>query len=133
MHMDQDLTRTFCAQVRQAYDQGMPIRIQGGNSKSFYGRPVNGDALLTTEHCGVISYEPSELVLRARTGTRLSDLEQLLDEQKQMLAFEPPHFGENDTLGGAARRGRWQSHRPALRISYPERRPGRTRVAPHGR
>jgi glycolate oxidase FAD binding subunit len=110
--MDQDLTPTFCEQVRQAYDQRKPIHIQGRNSKSFYGRAVKGDALLTAEHSGVISYEPSELVLRARTGTRLSDLEQLLDEQKQMLAFEPPHFGENDTLGGAIATGLSGPRRP---------------------
>ncbi len=110
--MDQDLTSSFCAQVRQAYDQRKPIRIRGGNSKPFYGRTVNGDALLTAEHSGIISYEPSELVLRARTGTRLSDLEQLLADQKQMLAFEPPHFGDKDTLGGAIATGLSGPRRP---------------------
>ncbi len=61
--------------------------------------------LSTAEHRGIISYEPSELVLRARTGTRLAEIERLLDEQRQMLAFEPPHFGRNSTLRRCHRNG----------------------------
>ena len=110
--MGQDLIPTFCEQVRQACTESRPICIQGGNSKSFYGRTPQGDTLLTAEHQGIISYEPSELVLRARTGTRLAEIEQLLDEQRQMLAFEPPHFGEHSTLGGAIATGLSGPRRP---------------------
>jgi len=110
--LDQDLTSIFSDQIRQACDKGRPVCIQGSNSKSFYGRSPQGDTLLTTEHQGIISYEPSELVLRARTGTRLAEIEQLLDEQRQMLAFEPPHFGANSTLGGAIATGLSGPRRP---------------------
>lgn len=110
--MGQDLIPTFCEQVRQACTESRPICIQGGNSKSFYGRAPQGDTLLTAEHQGIISYEPSELVLHARTGTRLAEIEQLLDEQRQMLAFEPPHFGEHSTLGGAIATGLSGPRRP---------------------
>jgi len=68
--------------------------------------------LSTAEHRGIISYEPSELVLRARTGTSLTEIERLLDEQHQMLAFEPPHFGTNSTLGGAIATGLSGPRRP---------------------
>jgi len=110
--MNQDLIPTFCEEVRQACAEGKPVCIQGGNSKSFYGRASQGDVLRISEHQGVISYEPSELVLRARAGTRLTEIEQLLDEQRQMLAFEPPHFGANSTLGGAIATGLSGPRRP---------------------
>ena len=110
--MNQDLIPTLCDQVRQACAESKPVCIQGGNSKSFYGRASQGDVLRISEHQGVISYEPSELVLRARAGTRLAEIEQLLDEQRQMLAFEPPHFGTNSTLGGAIATGLSGPRRP---------------------
>ena len=49
---------------------------------------------------GIISYEPSELVVTARAGTPLAELEALLAAQGQCLAFEPPHFGAQATVGG---------------------------------
>jgi len=89
-----------------------PLVIRGGNSKAFYGNPVAGDILDTREHCGILDYEPSELVIRARSGTALADIEQLLDEQRQMLAFEPPHFSPHSTLGGAVAAGLSGPRRP---------------------
>ncbi len=110
--MEQDLTSVFCEQVRHARDDDKPLFIQGGNSKIFYGRPCQADALQTGEHQGILSYEPSELVLHARSGTRLTEIEQQLDEQRQMLAFEPPHFDTNSTLGGAIATGLSGPRRP---------------------
>ncbi|VAW71519.1 Glycolate dehydrogenase, FAD-binding subunit GlcE [hydrothermal vent metagenome] len=110
--MEQDLTLAFCEQIRQACDNAKPLFIQGGNSKSFYGRPCQADILQTGKHQGILSYEPSELVLHARSGTRLADIEQQLDEQRQMLAFEPPHFDTNSTLGGAIATGLSGPRRP---------------------
>jgi len=52
------------------------------------------------EHSGIVKYEPVELVLTARAGTKLSEIETALDEQGQMLAFEPPHHSPDSTLGG---------------------------------
>ncbi len=66
--------------------------IQGGDSKRFYGNPTSGELLDMRSLHGVSSYEPSELVVTARAGTPLLELEALLAEQQQCLAFEPPRF-----------------------------------------
>jgi glycolate oxidase FAD binding subunit len=64
------------------------------------GRTPQGEQLELDGHRGIINYEPTELVITARTGTRLAEIEQTLAEHNQMLAFEPPYFDENATLGG---------------------------------
>ena len=79
--------------VRAAAASGMPLRIRGGGSKDFYGQSLQGELLDTTPLCGITSYEPSELVVTARAGTPLRELEAALAEQGQCLPFEPPHFG----------------------------------------
>jgi glycolate oxidase FAD binding subunit len=107
-----DMVETLCEQVRQACSDATPLNIHGGNSKAFYGRHSDGQPLDMREYIGILSYEPSELVVRARAGTRLQDIEQLLDEQRQILAFEPPHFTENSTLGGAIAAGLSGPRRP---------------------
>ena len=109
---EQDLTEALCEQVAAAAAARMPLCIRGGNSKAFYGRPVKGEILETRGHCGVLEYEPSELVIRARAGTPLTEVEQLLDQQGQMLPFEPPHFSPHSTLGGAVATGLSGPRRP---------------------
>jgi glycolate oxidase FAD binding subunit len=86
--------------VRLAAAQVTPLSIAGGDSKAFYGRVPTGERLEVCGHRGIVSYEPTELVITARAGTPLSDIEQTLAEQHQMLAFEPPHFAGGATLGG---------------------------------
>jgi len=86
--------------VQGAAATGTALSIQGGNSKSCYGRTPRGEVLSIREHQGIIDYTPSELVISARAGTELSELESVLEQEGQMLAFEPPHFGEHATLGG---------------------------------
>ena len=92
--------QALCAAVREAHARGTPLAIRGSGSKDFYGRPVAGEALDVTIHAGVLRYEPAELVLTARAGTPLAEIEDLLAANNQMLAFEPPHFGPGATLGG---------------------------------
>ena len=86
-----------------------PIFIKGGGTKDFYGEPAlqtgNGVLLDMSTFAGVVNYEPSELVLTARAGTLLSDIEALLAEKRQMLAFEPPRFGPASTIGGCVSAG----------------------------
>ena len=53
----------------------------------------------------MIDYEPTELVITARCGTPLAEIEALLARHQQMLAFEPPHFGSGATLGGMVASG----------------------------
>jgi len=77
-----------------------PLRIRAGGSKDFYGNTPRGALLDPRAVAGVIAYQPSELVVTARCGTRLAEIEALLDTQGQMLAFEPPHFAPSATVGG---------------------------------
>lgn len=95
-----DIHQELQAQVRNAAGSAAPLRIVGGDSKAFYARPVDGEALCVAKHRGIVHYEPTELVLTARSGTPLLELQQLLARHNQMLAFEPPAFGDGATLGG---------------------------------
>ncbi len=108
-------TQELQDRVRAAASDKTPLTIVGGNSKAFYGNPCeepHAQRLETRIHQGIISYEPSELVLTARAGTSLRDIEALLAENGQMLPFEPPHFSEHSTLGGAVASGLSGSRRP---------------------
>lgn len=97
---DQDIAKALCERVHQANTDKTPLRIEGGGTKGFYGRRVEGDALSLTEHCGITHYDPVELVISVRAGTPLSELEAALDAEHQQLRCEPPHFGPNATVGG---------------------------------
>ena len=98
--------------VQDAIKAKTPLNITGGNSKDFYGREAKGQPLSMHAHRGVIHYQPTELVITARSGTLLSEIEQILAEQGQMLAFEPPHFADTATLGGAVACGLSGARRP---------------------
>jgi len=98
--MPHDASTDVRARVIDAIERQAPLAIVGGGTKHFLGREVQGEPLALGDHCGVIDYHPEELVLTARAGTPLSELETLLAEQGQMFAFEPPHFGAAATLGG---------------------------------
>ncbi|MFT3812928.1 MAG: glycolate oxidase subunit GlcE [Acidovorax sp.] len=92
--------------IRAAAATGTALRIRGGGSKDFHGgRALAGDVLDTTAFTGIVAYEPSELVVTARAGTPLAELEALLAQHGQCLPFEPPHFGGRATVGGMAAAG----------------------------
>ncbi|MEO6697560.1 MAG: glycolate oxidase subunit GlcE [Gammaproteobacteria bacterium] len=110
--MTADISASLQDRVREAAAHKTPLQILGGNTKHFYGRAINGTPLPVREHCGIISYQPSELVITARGGTPLAEIEAALAEHKQMLAFEPPHFGPSATLGGAIACGLSGPRRP---------------------
>lgn len=95
-----DLTEQLQQSVAAALHEQTPLRIVGGGSKDFYGRSCSGTILSVAEHRGIVHYEPTELVITARAGTPLAELETVLAEQGQMLGFEPPYFGATATLGG---------------------------------
>ena len=90
--------------IREAADRGAPLRLRGGGSKDFYGNAPRGELLDTRSYAGIVSYEPTELVVTARCGTPLSFLEKTLHEKGQCLPFEPPHFGDA-TFGGCIAAG----------------------------
>ncbi|RUR37721.1 glycolate oxidase subunit GlcE [Vreelandella populi] len=109
---DCDISKRLCDQVRTAYETRTPLRIVGGDTRAFYGRPVEGQPLSMAEHNGIVSYDPVELVVTVRAGTRLSALQAALAEHHQMLPFEPPSFGEDSTIGGAVATGLSGPRRP---------------------
>ncbi len=95
----------LCERIRAASAARTPLRIRAGGTKDFYGNPVRGELLDPRSVSGIVDYEPTELVITARAGTTLAELEQLLGENGQMLAFEPPHFGTDATVGGCVAAG----------------------------
>jgi glycolate oxidase FAD binding subunit len=107
-----DQSHALIEAISEAYADKTPLAIHGGNTKTFYGRPFKGIPLGTRKHRGVIHYEPTELVITARSGTPLTEIEHLLNEHRQMLPFEPPHFGENATVGGMVAAGLSGPRRP---------------------
>src|SRR3954447_13423015 len=86
--------------ICEAAAKRIPLRIRGGGTKDFYGNVTTGSILDPRCYSGIVAYEPSELVITARAGTPLAELENTLAQHGQMLAFEPPHFGSTATLGG---------------------------------
>ena len=98
--------------VRAARDTSSPLAIRGAGTKAFYGEAITGSLLDTRELSGISSYEPSELVLTARAGTPLAEVEAALAERGQCLPFEPPRFPDPErpgqrggTIGGVVASG----------------------------
>lgn len=90
----------FQERIQAAAAGGEALRIRGGGTKDWYGQAPAGAILDTRAYTGIVDYEPTELVITARCGTPLAEIEAALAERRQMLAFEPPHFGSDATLGG---------------------------------
>lgn len=107
-----DSSAHLLEQVQAALADGTPLQIQGSASKAFLGRPVTGQAIDTRQHQGIVSYDPTELVLTARAGTPLLELEQAVSSAGQMLPFEPPRFTAGATLGGMVATGLSGPRRP---------------------
>jgi glycolate oxidase FAD binding subunit len=95
-----------------AASRARPLRLRGAGSKDFYGEQLAGDLLDLRGFAGIIAYEPSELVITARCGTTLTTLDAALAEHGQWLAFEPPAFGADPTLGGLIATGLSGPRRP---------------------
>jgi glycolate oxidase FAD binding subunit len=91
--------------IRQAAAAKQALNLRGGGSKDWYGEAARGEVLELGAYRGIVSYEPTELVVTARCGTPLRELEHALAGQGQMLAFEPPHFGAAATVGGCVAAG----------------------------
>ena len=96
----QAIAEQFRDRIRAATDAAAPLRIRGSGSKDWYGQALAGEILDTRAYRGVVAYEPTELVITVRCGTPLAEVEALLAEHGQMLAFEPPRFGADSTIGG---------------------------------
>ena len=95
----------FREQVLGAAASKSTLRIRGGGTKDWYGQHLEGGILDTRRYDGIVDYEPTELVITARCGTQLAEIETVLAQRNQMLAFEPPHFGDGATFGGVIASG----------------------------
>lgn len=110
--MGEDRSEALQAAVQAALAAGRALSPRGHGSKAFYGYPPAGEALDVAGHHGVVAYEPGDLVITARAGTPLAQLDAVLAERGQMLGFEPPRFGGRGTLGGAVAAGLSGPRRP---------------------
>ena len=78
-----DRSAELLARVQQAIAERTPLFIRGGASKTFYGRAVDAQPLNVGVHTGIVSYDPTELVITARAGTPLAELQAALDEAER--------------------------------------------------
>lgn len=99
-----DGTEMFVERIRAA-GTGNPLCIRGAGSKDFYGNAPRGDILDTRGHRGIVAYEPTELVVTAKCGTPLAEIESVLAEKGQCLPFEPPRLAADSTIGGVVAAG----------------------------
>ena len=107
-----DLLAAWRDRVREATSAGTPLRIVGGGTMDFYGQRLAGEIFEVAGHTGIVDYDPTELVITARCGTPLAEIEQTMAKSGQMLAFEPPRFGPKATLGGSVAAGLSGPRRP---------------------
>jgi glycolate dehydrogenase FAD-binding subunit len=106
------LVQKWCERVREASAAKKPLRVIGGGTKDFYGEPPDGERFETTAYAGIVDYDPTELVVTVRAGTRLAELESTLAGGNQMLGFEPPYYGPDATIGGCLGSGLSGPRRP---------------------
>ena len=100
-----DILQEWSQRIQRATTSKTPLRLRGGGTKDFYSQNLEGEVFDTSTYAGILSYEPSELVVTVCAGTPLKELEAALLEKGQCLAFEPPHFGETATVGGMVAAG----------------------------
>jgi glycolate oxidase FAD binding subunit len=105
MNSTNPVIEAFREQILQAAKNKTPLSIEGGATKSWYGNANTYTKLDTRTYSGILEYQPEELVITACAGTPLKEIEAALKEKNQVLAFEPPHFGEHATFGGAIAAG----------------------------
>jgi glycolate oxidase FAD binding subunit len=98
--------------IKEAAARGGKLTLRGGGTKSFASSAHADEMLNTHTHTGIVEYEPKELVIVVRCGTRIADVEKTMAEAGQMLAFEPPHFGDGATVGGMVATGLSGPRRP---------------------
>jgi glycolate oxidase FAD binding subunit len=110
--MADDFIQSLTERIRAARAAKTPLRVRSGGTKDFYGRAAIGEVLDVSSNSGIVAYEPKELVLTVKAGTPLREVERALARERQMLAFEPPRFGERATIGGTVAAGFSGPRRP---------------------
>jgi glycolate oxidase FAD binding subunit len=107
-----DESALLVEQINDAIQNKRSLRIKGGDSKAFLGHLSDADILDTRSHCGIVSYDPTELVVTARAGTTVAELNAALDASGQMLPSEAPGFDGAATVGGMVASGLSGPRRP---------------------
>jgi glycolate oxidase FAD binding subunit len=80
--------------IREFYKKDTPTEIIGNNSKSFIGNNVqSGNTTSLSKLTGIIDYRPEELYIKVKACTPIEEIEKIIDENNQELAFEPIDFG----------------------------------------
>lgn len=98
-----DLSVEFIDQVKNCIDKKQKIIIEGGSTKKELGRDTGSSdthKIMTKQHTGIVNYEPVELVMTVRAGTTIKEIADVLAENSQVLACDPPHFDGKATIGG---------------------------------
>ena len=90
----------FSDSIMRANKEKKSIRFIGGDSKKFFGYDIIGDEFKTSDYSGVVDYDPKELIITAKCGTKISEIMSLLKQHNQFLPFDPPIFSSESTLGG---------------------------------
>jgi glycolate oxidase FAD binding subunit len=98
--------------IRAAAAAGAPLAIRGGGTRDFYGEAIVGDVLETTALSGIVDYDPTELVITARAGTPVADIDDALAARGQMLGCDAPRLGARATIGGLVATGLSGPRRP---------------------
>lgn len=75
--------------IRQHFDVNEPLNIQGGNTRPGFGYPVSAPVLSSRNLSGIVAYNPAELTMTVKSGTPVSQIQAVLSENNQTLAFEP--------------------------------------------
>ncbi len=103
--MEHDDSNAMREQVVEAIAVKQKLRIIGGGSKRFMLGEREGAALSIAEHSGITAYNPTEMVITARAGTTIAEIDSALREQGQMLPSESPDLNNKATLGGTVAAG----------------------------
>jgi glycolate oxidase FAD binding subunit len=99
------MREAFLRTIQTACEQHSPLCLRGAGSKDFYGNALQGEWLDVRAYAGIVAYEPTELYVTAKCGTPLAEIEAVLAAQGQCLAFEPPRFAADSTIGGVVAAG----------------------------
>ena len=98
--------------IRAAAAAKTPLVIRGAGTRDFYGQAILGERLDMNAFAGIVDYDPTELVVTARAGTTVADIDDALAARGQMLGCDAPRFGVGATLGGLVATGLSGPRRP---------------------
>ena len=98
-----DISQSLIEQIKTATAAKTPISIHGNGTKNALGRNVEASnvQLEIAGHSGIVDYKPVELIMTARAGTTLAEIDAELAKHNQVLACDPRRFGGQATLGGS--------------------------------